>query len=879
MTQAKQLKELYEYAHDLKEVLEDLSNPPAGDEEKELRQRALMQSQNLEKTITSPVKIGIVGEFSAGKSFLLGALFGYADLLPVDEIPTTGNVTRLHFHQHEEKARDPLKPTQIQHYTIEYISELGAKETLAFMLEELEDRASSSELQPTQIDALKQLRLKSPLSSNAVQEWCKEAWEHSTNPKLRTLIRETIIFLRAYSQCAALLGRRYEVTEETAKSGLTLKLSGGSLAQDSFHSIPPPPAKLDAAPGSLTPSLISNTFPLIRCCDITIHVSKKIWNLSPIKTQSDFILLDFPGLGAETSGVRDAYLCMRELEDVQTILILLNAKQPGAGEAQQIFNLMQKHHKDLQDRILVGISRFNQLPINPNGWSQIESLLSLSGTDTLEDEDEEDALGLFESSPPPSNLRESDLYTHLPTLGQLISSAKALTARTDRVVFLSPPLYFHHLKQNHPTLPLASSKYTRELEKAIESSLAQQKNFYPVVEALKASGVAEQLTTWLEQAYADDGGVFALRELFQRHVAEHGLQQIFEQGLKKATELHQTIQRLCHLLAKEQQTHPVGQQEQDLYQNQEHIGKLLQTLFQLDARYKNTPRDFFSDETKKRQTLSELIEEEITTRFYQWPLWQQMLRSVSEDGFLKVASEGKKRSGLLDLDDDETENLAKTSEDFLHYFVQECQQLGAWLQPHIENSLRMWLEEITVEVAPHKKNFRELLKESQNAGGYPRSSQKILHALKLLFSIESRLPQLLEAVSEETSNQDDASRWERVFPLNLHQKFAWHPAVSEYCHSSNRHQSTVIRIREELIASALRELNEQLGQAQITAKQTMSDTFKQLTSTIGQLRSDKSLLQRFSPPPPSTTETPDGFSELPLLAKLRAVRNPVEQNL
>jgi hypothetical protein len=43
----------------------------------------------------SPVKIGVVGEFNAGKSLLLGSLTGYADALPVSEVPTTAGLRIL----------------------------------------------------------------------------------------------------------------------------------------------------------------------------------------------------------------------------------------------------------------------------------------------------------------------------------------------------------------------------------------------------------------------------------------------------------------------------------------------------------------------------------------------------------------------------------------------------------------------------------------------------------------------------------------------------------------------------------------------------------------------------------------------------------------
>src|SRR5690348_5465437 len=49
------------------------------------------------REIDAPLRIGFVGEFSAGKSLLLGVLVGQPDLLPVSSEPTTGNVTELRF--------------------------------------------------------------------------------------------------------------------------------------------------------------------------------------------------------------------------------------------------------------------------------------------------------------------------------------------------------------------------------------------------------------------------------------------------------------------------------------------------------------------------------------------------------------------------------------------------------------------------------------------------------------------------------------------------------------------------------------------------------------------------------------------------------------
>ena len=95
---------------------------------------------------------------------------------------------------------------------------------------------------------------------------------------------------------------------------------------------------------------------------------------------SEFILLDFPGLGAANSGVRDTFLSLRELAEVQTILVLLNGKSPGSDRANKIFTMMQQQRpgQDLKDLILVGVGRFDQLPLESEGGErELDSLIEL----------------------------------------------------------------------------------------------------------------------------------------------------------------------------------------------------------------------------------------------------------------------------------------------------------------------------------------------------------------------------------------------------------------------------------------------------------------------------------------------------------------------
>src|SRR5262245_31816949 len=77
----------------------------------------------------SPLKVGVVGEFNAGKSLLLGSLLGYADALPVSEVPTTGNVTALWV-----KPRPGLQKTEFGPFRVEFLSRETALECLRELL-------------------------------------------------------------------------------------------------------------------------------------------------------------------------------------------------------------------------------------------------------------------------------------------------------------------------------------------------------------------------------------------------------------------------------------------------------------------------------------------------------------------------------------------------------------------------------------------------------------------------------------------------------------------------------------------------------------------------------------------------------------------------
>ncbi|MEI7687213.1 MAG: GTPase, partial [Planctomycetota bacterium] len=284
----------------------------------------------------SPVKIGVVGEFSAGKSLLLGSLIGYADCLPVSELPTTGNVTALNFTPVSD-----LTSTEVGPYQIYFLDHEGFYECLQFMLNEAARRARQAELPAMLVDKLAGLRANDE-SIQEIETWCKQAWTATQNPSLRYLVRELIAYLRAYKHAGVgLCGspEPFEVAVDIAKAGLELPIVEQNIQAMTFGELPVPPIKISSRPESLTADLIRIGFPLIRLVSVNVRVSMQIWNLGNLSGDNRFVLLDFPGLGADSSGVRDLFLCLRELEQIQTILILLNGKKPGGDQASKLYDL------------------------------------------------------------------------------------------------------------------------------------------------------------------------------------------------------------------------------------------------------------------------------------------------------------------------------------------------------------------------------------------------------------------------------------------------------------------------------------------------------------------------------------------------------------
>src|SRR5262245_29823793 len=266
MQEAEQIRQLKGYAQAVLAALE--AEPPAPEPGLErLFQDIRSAAQETVRRAGAPVKIGVVGEFNAGKSLLLGSLIGYADALPVNEVPTTGNVTALWV-----KPRPGLQKTEFGSFRVEFLDRETAAECLRELLKVADERARDAGLGAAERKALAGLRERAGAGPWAeVEAWCRAAWGHGgdhPNPALRHLLRELTWFVRCCRSPAgetllgakALSDRTFAVDADTVREGLALPRANTSITALRFEDLPEAPGPV---PPRLTPDWLRRAFPLV----------------------------------------------------------------------------------------------------------------------------------------------------------------------------------------------------------------------------------------------------------------------------------------------------------------------------------------------------------------------------------------------------------------------------------------------------------------------------------------------------------------------------------------------------------------------------------------------------------------------------------------
>jgi hypothetical protein len=852
MQEADKIRKLKAYAQTVLAAVH--SEPAATDPGVERTfQEIRAAAQETVRRAGSPVKIGVVGEFNAGKSLLLGSLIGYADALPVSEVPTTGNVTALRLRRQPE-----LGPTKLGPFWVEFLNRETALECLRELLKIADERARDAGLGSGDRKTLTALRERATAGPWAeVEAWCRGAWGHGgdhPNPALRHLLRELTWFVRCCRSAAGtalldakdLTDRVFQVDAETAREGLALPRSNTSISVLKYESLPEGPGPL---PRPLNADWLRKAFPLIRRVDVEVGVSQPVWDLSGMDGAGEWVLLDFPGLGAAESGVRDGFLCKRELAEVQTILLLLDGRRPGGEGGQIIFSMMNAGRpagQDLRDSILVVMNRFDQLPIQADSGELILERL-IGWTDPSEQAPDSLPAG------DPEPIQEGDALKQLPVLSAMVVGARNLTRRDDRIVPYSSLWALADLQNRLPgDVPVGSPEFAEGLTNLMKAPPPLRQKWQRLSQLLREADPLSPLARWLEDA-TRDGGLGRLQRLIVDHVAQHGLKQLLDYVRQAGEELYRATRRLPK--KRPPRAAGTGHTTESVRQA---VDGLYDVYTALKAGFEQAAPDLTVARDGHAISLQQRVHDQVTQSVFEWPVWNELLNKVQKDGSIQPAqaAPAQKLGGWDDGDDEPALRLPSDSSEFFEPFKRTLEQNLAFAGDCVRQAVRDQLTALAKRTRPYAEQLASLLSDEQTRHRVDEFDRRERDAGRratakgqiniLSWATEPESSEVCERfLVRYVANNQAPVPAEACFPLpgaapnGTPLKFPWARTQES---TLGNHQVLVMRLRDALADGMRRRVLQQVSQLNKQVLDGLKDTFTIWSERLLMLSGNSPLL-------------------------------------
>jgi len=763
----------------------------------------------------SPVKIGVVGEYSSGKTSMLSALIGRADsdALPIKEVATTGNVTALHF-----TPIDQLQTTQVGPFTVEFLMREEVALTFKHMLGEAAQRADLANLPDEMVEQVGALDPNERDFVDQIERWGENAWKQSDNPGLRFLIRELLTMARSYASCGgALCGNKTVVDADVAEDGLTLSDPETDMKAMPFSKLMPAPEYMAQMPQRITADQLQGAFSLIKRVRVDVKLSRDIWDLVNFTGDNEFVLLDFPGLGAAFSGVRDTYLCMSELAHVQTILVLLNGRNPSSGGCAPIVNEMQRSRKgqDIKDCILVAVGRFDDIPSVELALDNVIKAGKEAGGEVFDDD---------------------DVYDRIDVLQNLVAVAQSFTSDKSRVAFISPVISLHDAEGKWPDIEVSDGLFKKQMEKIIPGAEKMRDKWREAATTVNDSGI---LKTWLN-AFSEDGGITRLRQLIEDHVTAHGVRQLMEHAereVRNVTRMHAQIIEEFGLAEEDGGTSIAT----DVVRKT--LDGIARKYSDFKVKYCEMAPPLMFQHDGEKQLVSGAVEEDVVYRVFSWVEWISLLDRV-EDGYVEAKAGMSSSDSLIDLSGFQ-DGVPDQAEDFYDRFTATVERCEEYAKDCVRRAINELLVEMEADVAAIRQPLQKIIenadiKKSAIATLKAEGERyfEVLRAASYPQRFENKLQNVCGVVKAGSENMDwdRLAKIQKLFPLprpdeghDKGQSFAWTDlggvAKDLMPARHSRHQVQVQRIRDTLVSSAVRHIVREVNEANERMQKVLSDTF------------------------------------------------------
>jgi hypothetical protein len=759
---AELLAQLRAYAAEVSECAAVLSAPAEfGPQRDELRTLA----DQIVAEIDEPLRIGFVGEFSAGKSLMLGVLVSKPDLLPTSMEPTTGNVTELRFRP----AADDAGGTGIGGVEVRFFGRADIDELDRCIMSELTDAAHRAQLSAADLALLDR---PDAAGTPHFRDWCASMSQRD-NVELRKLIRELLLLRDAAQAAPGWLGHAVRISWDQLRAALEIRIPFGQ------GDLPPAPVP-GSVPFTAAPAdaQLAAAFPLIDRVVLDITVPEDAWPVSASGQNQGFTLLDFPGIGGANTKARDLFLTRRGLTDVHTILVLVNAGRAGGAIPDDFYRFLREldvgpgdgdDAGPLSARIVYCAGRFDEIPAPKTLIDDIDD-----ADDPFRERMTVDRL--LEASRPLSALLQSGHQPGLSSMRAFVSSVLAIS----RLGLPSAPEELH-LADHHQVAERRAAQWQK------------------IAEALRADGTGLELAGSL-LGYAADGGIAEVRGLLDQHVADNGIALRVQKAQRRLDQLDALKDELADALRASPQvtTDAAASPAQQAHELLTALRMRKLSLANQTAELRDPARILLASRWSVRQDVIRKAADVVML----WPQWGAIFGCV-ENAVVVPPAEPMR---LLELElalgvEPEAEGVGELPQrlgDFQDVFAAACQQLGGYACDQAVTGVRRWLEDRSS--GPPVRELQRQAATMLDAEVRDRLSRSGVQRLRGLARAVDCITRPVAVANGVRTIADKAPKPALPdFPLRAEQPTSWADGAST--DESTRHFIRVLRLRSALIDS------------------------------------------------------------------------------
>jgi hypothetical protein len=754
---------------------------PAGAAVQSAHKRVQQLAHDLANAAKDPITIGIVGEFSVGKSMLLGTLLGQPALLPVEERATTGNITALTIQPAEMG-----QPTTVENAaTVYFLSEDELAKCVGFMCDKLIAAAAESKF-PAEATAA--LHGYNPVTDGEgwvkLESWCKKyLWPEGGRYRSYgpSLIATELLAVRdahlSVEFAPNFLGQSARASDQVIKAALDLQPA--EIRPDTFP-VRNPRLGVDLAKVGDDSEALAKVFPLIRRVSYHVKVDPKVWGLESLRgiDGNSIVILDFPGVGSGRSGIRDEFLSRDQLKDVHTIVTVFNSAKPGTNSPQWFFSMLESHNRtpeEIYGYIIAVGNAFDR--ITPPQFPH-------DGPLTVEDLRPVQEFG--------------DLWVFTSNLTQ---------RREDRVRATSSIAAI--IKHNYPTSGFSKDQQAR-IAGAAKGVTDRQAQWKRIGERITDG---DPKSPWGQTlvAFGEDGGIASLRQLIESHIAEHGLVNKISDLRRRRALLVQAVGQLEALL-------PLEQVSDDETAAARLRVDQVSDEFRRHAALTKESADQFRDPMRLSQAGTGVIKDarrRCMAEVKAWPEWLTLLLRAGDDGLI-VKSESASNS-----DDDEgiydplagyadsNGGTVDTTEIFLERFSGSFDEVLSSARKQMTAAIADWASERNTALSALQATLldptlRELLTDGgRRLAAMGRGKADRILPLQTLADVTWANKILADVIRRGAVTGEQTTQ---RFPDQPSRYLPWHRLMPEHAgdieQSLVRHPNYMFRMRRE-IASAM----------------------------------------------------------------------------